>query len=173
MDNGVGIICYRGMSWSRNFLNYFVLRKLFFSSHLSFSRSLTLRCLSLFLRYPLPPPSAPSLSLPLFFALSFHLAFILSSFRYPTAGAWEKYGHSWTLTYGTRMDIFLIITFARFCRRRCCRLYPPRPLAKCLLTSLRRMDPVRMRYILNVSWYVVRYLLVYVGYVSLGYTFRS
>lgn len=166
MDNGVGIICYRGMSWSRNFLNYFVLQKLFFSSRLSFSLSHP-RCRSPFLRYP-------SLSASLSFALSFHLAaFILSSFRYPTTGAWEKYGHSWALTYGTRMDIFLTITFARFCRRCCCRLYPLRPLAKCLLTSLRRMDPVRMRYILNVSRYVVRYLLVYVGYVSLGYTFRS
>jgi len=117
---------------------------------------------SLFSRYP-----------SLFLVLSFYLAvFILSSFRYPTVRAWEKYRHNRALTYGTRMDIFLTITFAGFAVSSC-RLYPLRSFTKCLLTSLKRMDPVRTRYILNVLRYVVRYLLVYVGYVSLGYTFYS
>lgn len=59
MDNGVGIICYRGMSWSRNFLNYFVLRKLFFSSR-SFSLShLTLNVSRSFFRFL--PSLSPSL----------------------------------------------------------------------------------------------------------------
>lgn len=52
VDNGPGIICYREMSWSRNFLNYF-------GSQLFFFRP----------RFTLPSPPFPLPFLPPFFLL--------------------------------------------------------------------------------------------------------
>ena len=50
MDNGPGIICYREMSWSRNFLNYFVPSNRL--SHPRFAQP----------PQPLPPTPSPTLA---------------------------------------------------------------------------------------------------------------
>lgn len=99
VDNGAGIICYRGMSWSRNFLNYFVLRKLFFSVPLVASLSLTLFLpfyFFLVLSYSLSVCLSLFPSHSTFVRSSFRLSFSSSSpaSRSDCARAQEKYGDS-------------------------------------------------------------------------------
>jgi len=143
----------------------FLLSGRFFLSHLPF------------VRYPfshtspLPPPP---LSVP-FSGIS-SPAFILSRLAIRLRER-EIYGRSWTFTYGARMGYFSDHYFRSTTAAADCTPFDPTPSASLHLLRSRgeggRRIQFQIHYILNVSWYVVRYLFTSAAFHSATHSIRK